>query len=254
MFERIEQFLRAIRPSPKKPQKLNDRLKAVISQGLGSVLLAGGYEESRPNERHGSCTAQFHSVHADHIRLVDVQRDKYWTNKRGKFAVNLGIHFPAVERMRGGQIIDGIPPGGCWTLTTRLGRLATGADKWWELTPRTAIQSLARDVSDSWITYGKPWIETHSDLRAARDWKDSNYGVWPAVIMSLVLGERDTARRLFRETLSDGTPRDGYYVSEAERMGLLDSTEADRLRWAVMQHVDTKRTTIDEVLGPVGDP
>jgi hypothetical protein len=196
---------------------------------------------------------QFHRVGPDHVCLLDFQRDKYWTNAEGKFAINIGIYFPAVEAIRGRPPIEGIPPDGCWTVTTRLALLATGKDRWWTLTPKGNLGRLAGELQEGWRDFGRPWIEKNKVLANARDWQLENYAEWPAVLSTVVLGQRDVARRILRDFWFRGRNRDPDVVKQSQALGLVDHTEAERLTWALMQDATTLRRILDETFGTEGE-
>ncbi len=228
---------------------LNSTLKSLASCSLAPLLFADEYAESPAASRHSLSTAQFHRVGPDHICLLDSQRDKYWTNQTGKFTVNIGVYFPAIEAIRGKQVIEGIPPGGCWTIATRLNMLATGEDRWWTLTPRTKLGPLQAELQDRWRGFGHPWIERNKIISNARDWQVENHAKWPAVFSTMVLGQRDRALALLHDILLAGYNRQKYLVEESQSLGLISSEQAERLTWALMQDITTLRRIVDETFG-----
>lgn len=75
---------------------LNSILKEICSESLDKLLLPDGFEVTPSKARHTLVSVQYHRLAVDRLCMVDVQRDKYWTNEKGRFCVNLWIQFPKV--------------------------------------------------------------------------------------------------------------------------------------------------------------
>ncbi len=83
----------------------------------------------------------------------------------------------------------------------------------------------------------------------AREWQLANGYRWQAVVSSVVLGQKEVARRILRELWLNGTDRDPSLVTKSKTMGLLNEEEGDRMFWGLMQHEMALRRVVEEIFG-----
>ncbi len=187
--------------------------------------------------------------------MVDVQRDKYWTNQKGRFCINLWILFPKIGVFSATDVLTAIYSSENFDVCERLGKLATGSDYWWKLKPgwlfseSRLVNRLVSDLREKWASFGKPWFESIPDLRAARDYLAAGWGKGVAISMSLALGETAEARELFIDTLCRRyRPPEDVLVRDQNR-GLISEVEAHALRRLLMQDEDTLQRGLEELFG-----
>ena len=138
----------------------------------------------------------------------------------------------------------------------RLGQLATGSDYWWELkrgwffSESREVERIASDLRQKWLSFGKPWVESISDLRSARRYLlATGWGQGVAISMSLALGEADEAREVVIDSLrSSYRPPDDVLSQYWERQ-LLSLAEVTTLRRLLMQRDDVLQSGLEELFG-----
>ena len=236
-------------------KSLNSILKTICANSLGELLLADGFEESPAKTRPSFIAAQYHRLAVDRLCVVDVQRDKYWTNDKGRFCVNLQIHFPEVGDFSGMDAMTAMSNSVYFRIHERLGQLATGSDYWWELkrgwffSESREVDRVSKDLRQKWLAFGRPWIESISDLRSARDRLAMGWSKGMAIRMGLVLGEIEEARELMIDLLClRYRPREDA-LAEFEEWRLLSSTEATALQRLLMQREDVLQSGLKELFG-----
>lgn len=236
-------------------KSLNSILQAICAKSLGELLLADGFEESPAKIRQSCVAAQYHRLAVDRLCVVDVQRDKYWTNDKGRFCVNLWIQFPATGDFSGMEATAAISNSENFQVHERLGQLATGSDYWWELkrgwlfSESREVDRISSDLRQKWLSFGKPWFESISDLRTARDHLAAGWGKGVAISMSLALGEADEARELLIDSLCLHYRPTDDQLAECQEQHLLSSAEVTTLRRLLMQREDVLRSGLEELFG-----
>jgi hypothetical protein len=167
----------------------------------------------------------------------------------------LWIQFPAVGDFSGMDAMTAMSNSENFQVHERLGQLATGSDYWWELKPGwfsseiREVNRIASDLREKWLSFGKPWFESISDLRTARDHLAAGWGKGIAISMSLALGEADEARELLIDSLClRYRPTDDKLAQYQERE-LLSSTEVTTLRQLLMQREDVLQSGLEELFG-----
>lgn len=235
---------------------LNSILKEICAESLDKLLLPDGFEVTPSKARHSLVSAQYHRFAVDRLCVVDVQRDKYWTNEKGRFCVNLWIQFPAVGDFAGMDAVTAMLSSENFQVHERLGQLATGSDYWWELkrgwrfSENREVNRIASDLRQKWLSFGKPWVESISDLRAARRYLlATGWGYGVAVSMSLALGETDEARELVIDSLCRRYRPPEDVLSQYEERQLLSSAEVRTLRRLLMQGEDVLQNGLEELFG-----
>lgn len=236
-------------------KSLNSILKTICANSLGELLLADGFEESPAKIRNSTLTAQYHRIAVNRLCVVDVQRDKYWTNDKGRFCVNLWIQFPEDGDFAGMEAMAEMSYSGNLQVHERLGQLATGSDYWWELkrgwffSESREVDRISSDLRQKWLAFGKPWVESIPDLRAARDRSAAGWEKGMAIRMSLVLGEIEEARQLMIDLLCVRYRPPAGVLAEYEKWRLLSSAEAMALQRLLMQREDVLQSGLKELFG-----
>jgi len=236
-------------------KSLNSILKAICANSLGELLLADGFEESPAKIRNSILTAQYHQLAVDRLCVVDVQRDKSWTNGKGRFCVNLCIYFPEVGDFSGMDAMAAMSNSAYFRIHERLGQLAAGSDYWWELkrgwffSESREVDRISSDLRQKWLSFGRPWIESISDLRAARDRLAMGWSKGMAIRMSLALGEIREARELMIDLLCLRYRPPEDVLAKYEKWRLISSTEATALQRLLMQREDVLQNGLKELFG-----
>ena len=193
--------------------KIGKRIDALVSLELASRLKAAGYRKKGRS---------FWTVREDHTRVVNVQASRWNQGEEGTLAVNLGVFFPALAKLMDQPDVEGVPKEYQCTLRRRLGVLAHGGrDHWWSVGPETDLASTSREIAEAWTGFGVPWMESVATLEGARAELDRQGNPFLAGVVSLELGDRETARALVVESLRR-FPRAAARTREwAARHGLL---------------------------------
>lgn len=112
------------------------------------------------------------------------------------------------------------------------------------------MERIASDLRQKWLSFGKPWVESISDLRSARRYLlATGWGQGVAISMSLALGEADEARELVIDSLrSSYRPPDDVLSQYWERQ-LLSLAEVTTLRRLLMQRDDVLQSGLEELFG-----
>jgi hypothetical protein len=204
--------------------KLSKTILSTLIKGTLEPLWSGeGFGKSPVC--HTSCFVQYHRLRQDQYQLIDVQRDKWWTKQCGKFAINLGVYIPKLMEITGRPIIEGVPPGGNWPISERLGVLATGRDVWWEIRETTDTQQLGDELTALWHKFASPWFEKLDDPKTLREWAIDQGDV----ALCVLLGERDEARRIFARGLLTRWGLAEERLKLPKDWGLLDEAAAARI-------------------------
>jgi hypothetical protein len=188
------------------------RINAALAVGLAGVLRGEGFRK-KPHT--------FLRNAGEAVQMLNLQSGFGNVGKTGTFTMNLGVHYPSVERVM--QQWGNSPCLGACTLETRIGPLTPyGEDHWWTVSPRTAIGRLGAELLDVWTKYGKPWVERRSDLRGGYRAALSMKHYETAAAFSIVLGKRRDAQRLMER-----------FVLSRRRVGPSERT----LRWISKERI-----------------
>jgi hypothetical protein len=170
-------------------------IDTIIRNGLAQELRAAGYRKTGRTWRRGTGVG---------IRVTNLQAS--WTNvgDSGTFTINLGCWFPDAARIHGGFRVTERPTESDCIVSQRIGRLfPDGLDHWWKVDPDTDSELLGHQVARAWKTYGMPWLEAHSDPRAARQFMVDRGFLWWGAIFSLMLNEPAEARNYLDAALAE---------------------------------------------------
>jgi hypothetical protein len=237
-----------------KPGKTNELLKRICRESLGSVLPDLGFVEL-DRRSHSLISAEYRRVSGNIVQIVDVQRDKYWSNDAGKFCINFWIRIPTDEGTSKTNAIEGKESSDWFGLHERLGRLATGEDYWWTIERKLlsseskTVQRIVGDLTTKWDEFGTSWFARFPDLCSARDYCATGWSRTQAMRMSIALGELSEARELFIDHLGLGKRPSEEELQYALSSKVISSDEFDVLRRLVLQHVDVITTGLEKLFG-----
>jgi hypothetical protein len=232
----------------------NAMLKSLCRESFGAVLPPLGFVELNLRS-HVLVSAEFRRVSQNIVHIVDVQRDKYWSNDSGKFCVNFWIRISIDEGTSKADAIDGKNSSDWFGFHERLGRLATGEDYWWTIERKLlsseskTVERIVADLVEKWDRFGIPWFERFPDLRSARDYCASGWSRAKAMRMSIALGELSEARELFIDHLGLGQRPFEDELRCALSSNVISSDEFDVLRHLLLQHVDVIATGLEKLFG-----
>lgn len=214
-------------------------LRKVVDGHLRPALEATGFQEWLPISRRAFSTVCFRKLGNAQCRYVEVQRNKWWTNQSGEFAINLGLIVPVIESARqleAGTTKQSHPDDDLyWTLQERLGHLEHGEDRWWSISPDADLTSLGQAVVKSWSTVGAPWFDSVADLQGVRAWIVKSRGLATAIYASEALGDKEAVRLGMEEAFRERLHNARDVLRWGHRRGYFDSTTTQKLEWALMQ-------------------
>jgi hypothetical protein len=132
----------------------------VIDHSLGECLRARAFVRKRRT---------FYRTREGVVGLVAVQASVSNTAGAGKFTVNVGLFFPAIDEVVNGRKLTGLPTEPECTIRSRLGLLMPLAqDVWWTIDESVDRLQLAEEVSKAWREFGQPWLDRHEEPLAAQ--------------------------------------------------------------------------------------
>lgn len=235
------------------PTATHTLLKRICRESFGKVLLEQGFVELE-RKSHVVVSAEFRRVSRNVVQVVDIQRDKYWSDAAGKFCVNLWIRIPIDEGDSKINAIEGNNTSDWFGLHERLGRLATGEDYWWNierkvLSSEDEVQRIVNDLITKWDDFGTSWFTKFPDLRSARDQCAAGWNRKKAMQMSIALGEVEEARALFIDQLGLGSRPSEEELTDALLANVISSDECDFLRRLVLQHKDAITVGLQKMFG-----
>jgi hypothetical protein len=229
-------------------------LQAVIAQSLGRVLPPIGYSVSPAEFRHPNSAAQYHQSFEDHLRIVDVQRDKRWSKQVGHFTINVGVYIPSVEAALGRSHSFAVAHTGFATVTERLGILSDGFDKWWKVTPHTEVAPTANEIVKNWEIHGLPWLNARGGLQPFRDTYLARNNFLFAFIASRLLGDHVAARSQFIQYLLHRQPApDDPALRYALHEDIVPCDIVPALKRAIIQDRATARRLILDMFPDAAD-
>lgn len=190
-------------------------INEIVKHGVAPALTAAGFERQ---------ARAFHRRRGEGIDVVTVQPSKWNARGEGKFTVNLGIYFPAVERLLSPEPVIEAPGDGNCHARRRLGQLMpTENDHWWSIDKRTDLRALSAEVEAGLTAFGLPWFESVPDVRAAVSLLEAEESYYIAAAAWLACGDRAAARRDLAIVIQRFPTRD-MYRTWGEQHGLLGTT------------------------------
>lgn len=170
------------------------RIDEVIRTGLAPALKAQGYKKA---------ARTFRRREPGHTLVVNVQGSSWNSDDDGSFTLNLGVYFPTVVPFLDWMRAVERPTEPDCVVRQRIGFvMPLGLDHWWSISPDTDLDALAREVRDAWEQFGRPWLESHANLEAARALALSRNTPYWAAAISLAMNEQDSARVHLEEALA----------------------------------------------------
>ena len=171
----------------------------VVKRSIQPRLKADGYRKK--------ARTFFRELDGGVYQIANVQLNKWNTAQEATFTINLGVYFPSVVAIYWQPEITP-PPRECeCTVRARIGNLLDEPDDhWWTVTPRTDLDSLAAEVDAVWAKCGRPWLEKHSGLEAARKWVLRQYDKHTALTISVAMSDRVAAKKLYNAILKRHGP------------------------------------------------
>ncbi len=180
------------------------RIIQLLDMGLSAKLKDDGYRKKG---------LTFWREYKEHTRVVNVQPRTMGSD--GSFAVNLGIYFPAVAKLRG---LDNLWASGrgvyaCVTprgeiptpmISQRLGYLVHGLDRWWRA-PKTKanFQETNQALLEAWTHHGLSWMNRMDSAKKVQAYYESRGNAFGAGVLSLALGNRAKSILLTRKALKE---------------------------------------------------
>lgn len=218
---------------------------------MRSPLEEIGFHEWRPAVPRAFAVMCFRSESNGQFGFVEVQRDKWWTNASGKFAMNLGLWVPAVDLARAPEPknfkADQAKGELYWTVTERLGQLEHREDIWWNIQPDTDPESLGRTVLKSWQNVGVPWFRSVADLNGVRSWLIKSRGLATAIFASEALGDKESVRQGMEEVFRERLHNARAILEWGRARGYFDLPTTQKLEWALMQTKQDLEKVLSEV-------
>jgi hypothetical protein len=164
----------------------------------------------------------FRLPHERHSWATDVQRDKYWEKSGGKFTVNVGVGISTMDALLwpAPQNSPRLP-----TTSVRVPVLATGKDRWWQVSKWSRLSRVAGEAAEQWQEHGLRWLEQYGHPAAIGDWFLQQGNPWLAALAQAGIGKVEAARALYRQSLSrESAPPDhvSYRLDIACRAGIID--------------------------------
>lgn len=131
------------------------KIDEVIKLGLADLLKRQGFKMSGRT---------WHKPDGDNWLIVNVQASSGNFGGAGKFTINLGVYFAAVEALAGDIPLAGKPKEYQATISDRVGVLAYGKDDWWVIDTSSDLGGIATDVVEKMRSLGLPWLEAHREI------------------------------------------------------------------------------------------
>jgi hypothetical protein len=180
-----------------------DRVKAIVKRALVPCLAKDGYRKQGNN---------FRFFGDGFVRMVRVAGG--WHNVNldagsvGSFSVELGLFFPEYLRVQGKVLRSQQPGIGDMALVVGLGPDPDSSEStpphhptrvrwgWFDDLAGTEpdVEAQAKALNEDWLEYGRPWMERHSSIGAARDYCVNHSLHIEALFLSLALGDTAEAR------------------------------------------------------------
>ncbi len=140
----------------------------------------------------------------DSVQVVAFQLAPGHSIVSGCFVVNLGVHVPAISRIRWSEEpADYVDEADC-SVGSRLG-VNGGPERWWPL--EGSVDELVAAVLDDLTLTGVPWLDRWSSLHViatAEDFMDGPDSIDRAIAQVLI-GDRGAARELLRQRIEESS-------------------------------------------------
>ena len=177
-------------------QHVREIIDTIINYRLKQLLKEEGYRKTARTFKYRG---------DDFVRIVNVQASPWNSSNDGKFTVNLGIYFPKLAEIHDFMEVKQNPTESDCLVHERIGFLMpVKRDFWWPVKNTSSAAKLGDELAESWLGYGKPWIDRHSNLREARQFYLDRYH-FPYIVsmMSVVLGDLEMATQMANKVIAD---------------------------------------------------
>jgi hypothetical protein len=172
------------------------RIDEIIFLGLKALLKGRGFKKSGRN---------FYKQQNGTYQVLNIQASMFNDSDEGRFTVNLGIFFPEINDLVGIFEVSGVPKETECTVRQRIGLLAPeGTDFWWKVEPTSSAQEVARHLRSFVETFGLPWLEKNSDVRAAGPLLRKQ-NPFVAAATALYEGNREEAKATIESIIAKGS-------------------------------------------------
>lgn len=158
-------------------------------------------------------------------QIVNIQGS--WTNigEEGKFTINLGVYFPEVAVLHDMFSKKDKPLESDCLVNIRIGRLMPiPKDFWWEVSLKSNLDEIAKEINNTWLRYGKDWLDKHSNIQEAINFSLSRKNFFWASIFSIVQGDKNKAKNYLDQAIGDSINHDFLHErlkSWGKRNGLI---------------------------------
>jgi hypothetical protein len=170
----------------------------------------------------------FHRIEGDGIQVINVQSSMSNQGQDGKFTVNLGVYFPALEGLWQGEASSKPVHYACH-VRERIGSLfPSKRDHWWSVGFLTNLADVSADVAFAMSKHGLPWLDAHSTIPAAAACMEPTvYMPMPVRAGLLVLaGRQADAERVMVESMRGAPQTWEYWRKRASQMNMLPAYDA----------------------------
>jgi hypothetical protein len=225
---------------------LNAQLVITIQNKMGAELEKLGWIrlKEKGTAPHISCLFN-KTIGNQIIHVLDIQRDRYWTNNNGLFTLNVGIFHKEYNSKFGFKPSGYIDTAYC-ILRTRIGHLKTGKDEWYNINPKTSIEPLSNQIWNDFELYGLPWFNSILDEgmlveAMERDMPDSS--IW----LLALLNRKDEAKTHFKNIAYKRILRESPIIERAVEFGLLEESKVDEFKKAIIQSNEKMMKRLDKI-------
>ena len=160
-------------------------------------------------------------------QIVNAQASQWNEGLTGNFTLNLGVYHPRVASRRGLVASGAYPREYESTARQRVGHLMPGvSDYWWEITSSTDLETLAKDVDETYLQFGAPWLESMLELSSVFRFLETQSDPLMTAAVALELGNTELAQRILAFAYATARPEFAPTLRRfAERHGILLSSE-----------------------------
>ena len=196
-----------------KMSDISRSIDEVIKLGVTPLLNAFEFNKSGRT---------FHRSFSEIWQVVNVQASQGNIGANGKFTINLGIYHPGIAALAGRSLGAEKPKEYECIVRKRIGDLLPNkTDYWWEITPSTKAEELAKEVGAAVEKLGLPWLEKCSDIRKIAYILSEKPSILSAAA-ALFLGDKQEARRRVLRMMAERPMTTDAARSWAEKYGLED--------------------------------
>ena len=183
---------------------------ATLKQDLAPLLKREGYKKSGNVWRRtlDECTQITAAQSADE------------GDEPGRFTLALAVYYPAVDELGRASSPEPRPEPGHCVIREMIGALMPApADHWWRAEAEVADDRLAREVADTWLTHGKPWLDSHANPAVAQEWLVGKGDLYWAAVIALYRQYSEEASALLRAAIESADAENSSYLFHMRAWG-----------------------------------